>query len=974
MKSRDEIDDFLDAPAAQDDIDAFLDGEEKAPARFGKTRAFFAGANRGLANVLGAPVDLINAAPMLGNLLPGEQGIGPIVDRPVGGSEFLKDQLPDSLMEGPTDTPGQRLAGRIGEEVGATLVPMGAGLRTGSQLLNAGGKASGGALKRALQESAMASAKSPLRAAVGDIGSAAAAGTAAGVAREAGAGETGQVLAGIAGGFAPSAAGGVASVLPGPKVVKKGAEISRQYTAGKLSQERADTIRRKVPLSKYFVAGPDELSPAVNAIAQNSVARELQSELTPAAKASLAESEDLAKRFPEFNAPLGNRTDSPGLKATQQAVEAKMSPLEVEARLQQQQGQEAAIDRYKSALAPQGSPDPEFILDKASGRLSSIKDRIERAEGAASGQRENAANALPEVDRAGSGAILRNRYDDLRRGVSEEMRGLAKQLNLSEVDLTDEFINWRKTIKDDLKEGELFAMARSLPSAELEILNKFKGESVRKGTDSFGAKINPPETVLPENKVTFQDIKTYREELGESIRQAERMGFGQKKRRLVVLQKDLDNFIESSLSEKDPDLISRYGQFRQRYKSDFIDRFEKGVLEKVEKSNQGGFYALPDEKVASEFFKPGAVSAARQFNETFGTDAEAYQALEGSVLDSMRQATVRDGVIDLGKYKTWMRLHDSILNEFPELKSRIEDIGQVNSAISMRQNELRLRREKVENSFLAKTIDNVVSGKQNPEQVLDNVLKRPALMQQLLNATDKAPEAAAGLRRAVWDKVNVNDSQQLQDFLQDHEKSLQMVFTPKHLEDIKLLSKWTEIIRRVPLPSATDENLNVFSKVENVLGQSVASAAARLRAMGEGRASKSTIGIQFASAFIKGQSKEAAMQRWKAAMYDPEISKYLAISERLGNLTPETLKRISNRYFTLGLTGVQNLQQATSEDKKPVFSNAVTQGSLAPLGELQKEYGMDNLTAADKASPLPNEKISRGKAKIDELLNRQQVR
>jgi hypothetical protein len=144
--------------------------------------------------------------------------------------------------------------------------------------------------------------------------------------------------------------------------------------------------------------------------------------------------------------------------------------------------------------------------------------------------------------------------------------------------------------------------------------------------------------------------------------------------------------------------------------------------------------------------------------------------------------------------------------------------------------------------------------------------------------------------------------------------------------------------------------------------------------MGEGRASKSTIGIQFASAFIKGQSKEAAMQRWKAAMYDPEISKYLAISERLGNLTPETLKRISNRYFTLGLMGVQNLQQSASEDKKPVFSNVVTQGNLAPLGELQKEYGMDNLTAADQASPLPNEKISRGKAKIDELLNRQQVR
>jgi hypothetical protein len=69
--------------------------------------------------------------------------------------------------------------------------------------------------------------------------------------------------------------------------------------------------------------------------------------------------------------------------------------------------------------------------------------------------------------------------------------------------------------------------------------------------------------------------------------------------------------------------------------------------------------------------------------------------------------------------------------------------------------------------------------------------------------------------------------------------------------------------------------------------------------------------------------------------------------------------------------GIVGQQISSQQQEQPV---PITQGNLRPLGELQNQFGMNNLTPEDQASALPNEKISRGKAKIDELLNRQQVR
>lgn len=84
------------------------------------------GVNEGIANVLGFPVDLATGAM---NLLPrGLNAVAntdiPLIDRPKLGSEWIKDQMNDWAIYDPTNDAGGQFARRVGQSVGAAVVPL----------------------------------------------------------------------------------------------------------------------------------------------------------------------------------------------------------------------------------------------------------------------------------------------------------------------------------------------------------------------------------------------------------------------------------------------------------------------------------------------------------------------------------------------------------------------------------------------------------------------------------------------------------------------------------------------------------------------------------------------------------------------------------------------------------------------------------------------------------------------------------
>ena len=101
-----------------------------------KAGATLKGVNVGLADIIGAPVDIINQLPRLGNLLPGEQGFQPISENPVGGSQFLRNTMSNLFDIGyknvedlPADQRPFAVGGEVVGQTAGTVLPIAAAAR-----------------------------------------------------------------------------------------------------------------------------------------------------------------------------------------------------------------------------------------------------------------------------------------------------------------------------------------------------------------------------------------------------------------------------------------------------------------------------------------------------------------------------------------------------------------------------------------------------------------------------------------------------------------------------------------------------------------------------------------------------------------------------------------------------------------------------------------------------------------------------
>ena len=96
-----------------------------------KAKAFVKGANTGIAQILGFPVDMVNMAPLLLNLLPGKQGMQPFSEKPVGGSQTFKDLMAagnvgtyKDIQSIPKDEYEAGILGMLSSEALTSLIPI----------------------------------------------------------------------------------------------------------------------------------------------------------------------------------------------------------------------------------------------------------------------------------------------------------------------------------------------------------------------------------------------------------------------------------------------------------------------------------------------------------------------------------------------------------------------------------------------------------------------------------------------------------------------------------------------------------------------------------------------------------------------------------------------------------------------------------------------------------------------------------
>lgn len=446
---------------------------------------------------------------------------------------------------------------------------------------------------------------------------------------------------------------------------------------------------------------------------------------------------------------------------------------------------------------------------------------------------------------------------------------------------------------------DLDAFRRELDQAGVN-LNLPDDEIVRRMDFDTGNKANV--------SVTFNDLMGLRSRISDDIRDAMSSGTpsAKKVRALTELERQVDNFINKATETADPGLASRYAEFRNRYKTDYVDRFRQGAAFRVRSRDGRGYYQVPDERVAQQFLKD--VSGARQFKRTFGEDAPETAALESVLIDDLRAYAVRDGELKQNLVAAWLRQKEPVLKEFPQIERGLRNTAQRNAAIQDRMATLANRERRIERSLLNKELESFTQGGRTAEAVIADAINNPRLMRQITSAVRGDPGAVAAMKRAVWDQAADMTPADMRAFI--NKPTVKQVLGEQHAKALNNIATAMEQMARVPAPAGRPYDPSGLEAVERRLGSGINQISSRIFAAQSGRTSWRYIGIDMLSRFLRGNSRNEVAAILEGALYDPAVAKNIVDMIRLPDKRPLSAKRLNTWLFNVGAS------EPASDDRK----------------------------------------------------------
>lgn len=620
-------------------------------------------AGRGTMMMLGAPADLANMLPMAGNLLPGEQGIGPITDGDAvfGGDWFFDRRAqpggftgPSMLWDASTDlarrflgddnqflnavsTPDveapemqprdvyDRVGGRIAQEVGAATVPIGAMASAADRLGTVGTRAmqEGNLISRWVGRALEPYAVNSLRSSARDAAMAVAAGTGAGLAREI-APEDEQELydfLGALGGVGVATAGSALTNLAGNTfnaVTGRGDDVVKEAAANVLGQVSNAPVTPSGALDTSGVAG------------------------------AIATGRRISDVVPGYRDTTADVTQIPGIAALEQSRAAVPESGGQFAQRNQENAQ--AVGTAISGMAPDATPG-EFsgALDARRNEQFRAVDQSAQANvAAAEAEFEQAIRAFEEAEAAAvTGATdaattaaraAEDAQGRLRPTMPAEARGAEVRMALEAAEEAARKVEkqaWSQ-VQGDVDPSQLAARIAAVTDG----LELGRQDAIR----DLAETLNIPNRLLPDDEVAaategfavpVREITSMRSRLTTAMRQASAAGDTD---RAEIIGRYVDAIDEQLAASG----VSEALENARAVSRDLNDRFTRrgdAVAETLATRPSGG-PIVQDSTVAGRFIQPdeGQVSTTqRLLDETDRLDPP--RAVRPALADQMRAET-----------------------------------------------------------------------------------------------------------------------------------------------------------------------------------------------------------------------------------------------------------------------------------------------------------------------------------------------
>lgn len=643
----------------------------------------------------------------------------------------------------------------------------------------------------------------------------------------------------------------------------------------------------------------NNLSPtALQEHAEGVINKQLRGELTIEAKSNISKAADVKNKFAErgetFNPTLAEQTGSQGLIRSQLDIEDNLSGSELDQFVARKRGDQIAIENFTGKAAPESEPIPEYIIDTVSESVSKDASALKGQKSAVADDAKKLGGGIKQSDRFAEGSKIRDRLFALRSEKRTELDSVAESLGINGQDVTEDYSTWAKSVVQELApESKLFSDIEQTPSVIPQLKSVLQKANPKPGKDGKTPKAQ---------KVTFKDVKALRERVSDDLIDAMtgQSPSRKKVRSLTVLKKRIDDLItEIPESMVDQEMKTAYQDFRTRYFDEYINRFERGAAFDVKRKDGRGFFMTDEEKIGDAFFEKGGISAARQFKATFGDDPEAVGAMRNIVFDRFREEVVRDGVVDPGLYKNWMREHDSVLREFPELKTEFKDVGSAVSGLLNRQAQIKARETFLDTRSLTKMIRSYDTGGTSPEAILNSVLNNEKKYADFIGRVKEDKSAYMGFKRWLWDKAI--DEKNTEKFILQNESVLNDVLGKEHMEDIKTILVAKEIFERTPMPRGREVEQNIFKDLQEKTGIGVPQLISRYMAISRGRSSKFVEGGGSLANFWGARSTKQQKALMREALYDPEFAALLTDAATVTKMPKDRKQKLNAWLFNAGM-------------------------------------------------------------------------
>lgn len=572
------------------------------------------GIRQGVASIAGLPAEAINASPLLGNLLPGEQGFQPMSDRPRGGFEDMDAllRLGGAVPDYEPQTTAGRFANRTGEEIGATAVPL-VGLGAKAASVGVEGARQMGPVARSFVEPM---AVAPGRVAAREMTYAGAAGTGAQAANEIvtpdGEGTWWSDLLGSVGGMATlgtaNAVGGLGRNMVGAATGRTGAfdDVAGRQVVDRLINNSSDMQQRYAQRG----AGAVDASPLASALSMRS---------------------DAERVIPGFRANIADRVQDPGLSTLAYNTDT-MTPGAANLR---RTDNAAAIDERMAGLAPGENPAAlrEALSYGAQGRIDQASDGLS----AARTQFDDATADLVVPGAVERGAVIRS---GLAGRQSDEMQAIA--------DLYGQ-IDGTVPIDAAALQQRLDAVSEGLP--------------VNDRLRFRPSEADVPGQLPPEAPVS--EAMAMRSGLSSDIRAPS--ATDQQRRVTGQYLDEVDQFINDALPEDQRALMAEAKARRLDAGKRFEDR---GAVPDILRETGRGQPRMPDEAV------PGRAMAGetdyRAVMAEVGSDPAARKALGQTLLADAQAVKATRSPEALARF---MQDRNFAFSDFPEARTALERAG-----------------------------------------------------------------------------------------------------------------------------------------------------------------------------------------------------------------------------------------------------------------------------------------------------------